>query len=141
MPNNLSDREQIIYDFLPAGRQKPITLKNLSCLANMNQREVREIIYALVVKRGLPVGSSTEPNAGGYFVIKDRDDLEVATRHLTPRAKKIFKRARALDRLFTRIQEWIEGPDTRRAKAIAYGILAAAATYFAVHLFLFLIDL
>ena len=46
--------------------------------------------------------------------------------------------ARALDRLITRAQEWLEGPDTSRAKAIAYGILAAAATYFAVHLFLFL---
>ncbi|MCL6558657.1 MAG: DNA replication protein [Firmicutes bacterium] len=96
---NLSEREQIIYDLLPAGHQKPITLKKLSCLAHMNQREVREIIYTLVVERGLPVGSSTEPSAGGYFIIEDPKDLEVATRHLTPRAKKIFKRARALERI------------------------------------------
>jgi len=96
---NLSEREQIIYDLLPAGRQKPITLKKLSYLANMNKREVREIIYTLVVERGLPVGSSTEPNAGGYFIIENQEDLEVATRHLRPRAKKIFKRARALERI------------------------------------------
>lgn len=99
MLKNLSEREQIIYDLLPSGHQKPITLKKLSCLAHMNQREVREIIYTLVVERGLPVGSSTEPNAGGYFIIEDPEDLEVATRHLKPRAKKIFKRARALERI------------------------------------------
>jgi hypothetical protein len=46
--------------------------------------------------------------------------------------------ARVLDRPITRAQEWLEGPDTKRAKAIAYSILAVAALYFTVHLFIFL---
>jgi len=45
---------------------------------------------------------------------------------------------RALDGLITRAQEWLERPDTERAKTISYGILAVAATYFAIHLFIFL---
>jgi hypothetical protein len=45
---------------------------------------------------------------------------------------------RAVDRLITRVLERLEESDTNGAKAIAYGILAVAATYFAVHLFTFL---
>jgi transcription initiation factor IIE alpha subunit len=95
----LSPREQIVLDLLPFGHKKAIHKRKLAELTGMSEREVREIIYNLVVNRGLPIGSCTEPYSGGYFLIQDLVDLEVATRHLKPRAKAIFRRARALEKI------------------------------------------
>jgi len=39
---------------------------------------------------------------GGYFIIQNEKDLEIATRHLKPRAVAIFRRMRALERLAER---------------------------------------
>lgn len=95
----LSEREQLILECLPAGHRNAIGKRELALLAGMSEREVREIIYSLVVNRGVPVGSCTEPHNGGYFLIQDEEDLEVATRHLKPRAAAIFRRARALEKI------------------------------------------
>jgi len=52
-----------------------------------------------VVVHGLPIGSSPEPGSAGYFIIADEEDLSVATRSIKPRAIKIFRRARAPEKL------------------------------------------
>jgi transcription initiation factor IIE alpha subunit len=96
---SLSLREQIVLDLLPSGHKKAVHKRKLAELTGMSEREVREIIYNLVVNRGLPIGSCTEPHSGGYFLIQDLADLEVATRHLKPRAKAIFRRARVLEKI------------------------------------------
>ncbi|WP_035106737.1 hypothetical protein [Desulfovirgula thermocuniculi] len=95
----LSERERVVLECLPAGHKRAIHKRKLAELAGMSEREVREIIYSLVVNRGVPVGSCTEPHSGGYFLIQDEEDLEVATRHLKPRAAAIFRRARALEKI------------------------------------------
>lgn len=95
----LDPREQAVLDCLPAGHRRAIHKRRLAELAGMDERDVREIIYDLVVFRGIPIGSSTEPYTGGYFLIVDEEDLDVATRHLKPRAKAIFRRARALEKI------------------------------------------
>lgn len=95
----LTSREQLIYSLLPKGHQQAITKARLAKLSGLSEREAREIIYGLVVKHGLPIGSSTEPTGGGYFLIQDEEDLEVATRHLLPRARAIIRRTRALEKI------------------------------------------
>jgi len=45
--------------------------------------------------------------------------------------------ARAVDRLITGVQEWLETPDKPRAKAAAYIILVLAEAYLAVQLIAF----
>ncbi|MFA7468346.1 MAG: hypothetical protein WCY82_08785 [Desulfotomaculaceae bacterium] len=47
--------------------------------------------------------------------------------------------ARVLDKLVTRVQEWLEAPYARREENIACTILALAAGYFLVRLCVFLI--
>jgi len=64
-----------------------------------HERKSRELINHLVVVHGLPIGSSPEPGSAGYFIIADEEDLEIATRSIKPRAIKIFRRARALEKL------------------------------------------
>ncbi|HAR33378.1 MAG TPA: hypothetical protein DCR95_04615 [Desulfobacter sp.] len=71
-----------------------------------------------------------------FFLPQAKPMLILAPGYTKPGPAK--RLARVLDRLFTQVQEWLEGPDSIRAKAIAYGILAVAAAYFAIHLFIFL---
>lgn len=97
--NQLSPREQLIYNLIPPGHRQTITKAQLAKLSGLSEREAREIIYDLIVKHGLPIGSSTEPSGGGYFIILDEEDLEVATRHLMPRARAIIRRSRALEKI------------------------------------------
>ena len=96
---SLSLREQAVLECIPAGHANAISRRRLARVACLDDRLIREIIYRLVVERGLPIGSSTGPEGGGYFLIEDQEDLEVATRHLKPRARAIFRRAQALERI------------------------------------------
>lgn len=95
----LTPKEQLILSLIPTGHRQPVTKVQLAKLSGLSEREAREIIYGLVVKHGLPIGSSTEPTGGGYFIIQDEGDLEVATRHLLPRARAIIRRSRALEKI------------------------------------------
>lgn len=95
----LNEKENLVLQLIPAGHKNPIRKHKLAELARLGERDVREIIYAMVVHRGIPIGSSTEPGAGGYFIIQNEEDLVVATRHLKPRAQAIFRRARALEKI------------------------------------------
>ena len=96
---SLSLREQAVLDCIPAGHKKAVGRRRLAEVTGLNDRTLREVIYSLVVVHGLPVGSSTGPDGGGYFLIQGQEDLEVATRHLKPRALAIFRRARALEEI------------------------------------------
>ncbi|WP_066633342.1 DNA replication protein [Desulfolucanica intricata] len=95
----LTRKERLVLGLIPAGHRQAIHKHRLARLAGLDEREAREIIYHLVVEHGLPIGSSTEPGTGGYFIIENTEDMEIATRHLKPRAVKIIKRARALEKI------------------------------------------
>lgn len=47
-------------------------------------------------------------------------------RRAATRPPLMARAARKLDRLITRVQEWLEGPDRRVDLMVAYGIIAAA---------------
>lgn len=95
----INQKENLIFSLIPHGHRQAITKAQLAKLSGLSEREAREIIYGLIVKHGLPIGSSTEPTGGGYFIIQDEADLEVATRHLIPRARAIIRRSRALEKI------------------------------------------
>jgi hypothetical protein len=95
----LNPRQQAVLECIPSGHKKAISRRRLAEATTLGERSLREIIYCLVVVHGFPIGSSTGPEGGGYFLIEDQQDLEVATRHLKPRAQAIFRRARALERI------------------------------------------
>lgn len=96
---DLPPREQAVLDCIPLGHNKAVGRRRLAEITKLNDRTLREVIYSLVVVHGVPIGSSTGPDGGGYFLIQDQEDLDVATRHLNPRAKAIFRRAQALEKI------------------------------------------
>jgi len=95
----LTAKECRVLELIPVGHEQAIQARRLAQLAGQHERESRELINHLVVEHGLPIGSSPEPGSAGYFIIASEEDLEIATRHLKPRAIKIFRRARALEKL------------------------------------------
>lgn len=95
----LSPRERAVLDRIPDGYKEAVRRRRLAEISGLDNRTLREVIYSLIVVHGLPVGSSTGPDGGGYFLIQNQEDLEMATRHLKPRAKAIFRRARALEQI------------------------------------------
>ena len=97
--SDLNHREQTVLDCIPTGHKNAISLRRLTLVVSLDDRLIRDIIYRLVVERGMPIGSSTFSEGGGYFLIENEEDLKVATRNLKPRAKAIFRRARALERI------------------------------------------
>lgn len=97
--SDLNPREQAVLSCIPSGHKKAVGRRYLAEATRLNDRTLREVIYSLVVVRGVAIGSSTGPDGGGYFLIQDQEDLEVATRHLKPRAKAIFRRAQALEKI------------------------------------------
>ncbi|AQS60269.1 hypothetical protein [Desulforamulus ferrireducens] len=64
---------------------------------------------------------------------------QVFKQGVSTRPGPVRRPARALDRLVTRVQEWLEAPHTRRGENVAYTVLALAAGYFLLRLCAFLI--
>lgn len=95
----LSERERNIVKLIPVGHEKAISMRKLANLTHLDERDVRNIVYHLVVDSDIPIGSSNEPDTGGYFIIKDRQDMEVAAKHIKPRAVAIYRRVRALEKM------------------------------------------
>lgn len=64
---HLTERERLVLEFIPEGHENAIRRRDLAAITKMSERDVREIIYDMVVNRGIPIGSSTEPATGGIF--------------------------------------------------------------------------
>jgi DNA-binding Lrp family transcriptional regulator len=82
---------------LGPGRATAIQGSELAAQLAVSPRTVRELVGELI-DRGVLVGSTCSGERAGYFLIQDRKDLELATRHLVPRAKALFTRVARLRR-------------------------------------------
>jgi len=78
------------------GRARAVSGKELAGLAGCSEREVREAVGHMVKVQKKPIGSHP---SRGYFWIVDRDDMELATRHLKSRAVDLFERLAALNKM------------------------------------------
>lgn len=90
--------ELAVLNNIPHGHKNAVTSNLLAKKVKMPERKVRRIIQALIEDYSFPIGSSVDERPG-YFKIVTEDDFDIAIRHLKPRAVKIFKRLRALERL------------------------------------------
>jgi len=82
---------------LGRGRASAIQGSVLAAQLNVSERTIRELAGELI-DHGVLVGSTCSGERAGYFLIQDRKDLELATRHLIPRAKALFTRVARLRR-------------------------------------------
>lgn len=89
---HLDKDEQTIYNLLPKGIDRPKPLKELVKLSGLNNREVRGIIYRLIVLHHIPIGAQYKrPN--GYYIINERKQ---ALAPLTSQIAMMSKRAQVI---------------------------------------------
>lgn len=91
----LDKNEQLIYDLLPKGIDHPKPLKVLIKLSGLTSREVRGIIYRLIVLHHVPIGAQYKhPN--GYYVITNNEERQQALAPLTSQIAMMSKRAQVI---------------------------------------------
>lgn len=94
----MTAEEMTVLNNIPYGHKNAITSNSLAKKLKIPERKVRRIIQTLIEDYSYPIGSSVDERPG-YFKIVTEDDFDIAIKHLKPRAVKIFKRLRALERL------------------------------------------
>ena len=88
----LDKEEQQLLDLLPKGIERPRPLKELVKLSGLKDREVRGIIYRLIVLHHVPIGAQyNRPN--GYYIITNDKDRQQALAPLTSQITMMSKRA------------------------------------------------
>lgn len=92
---HLDKDEQRIFDLLPKGIDRPRPLKELVKLSGLKSREVRGIIYRLIVLHHVPIGAQYKrPN--GYYVITNNEERQQALAPLTSQIAMMSKRAQVI---------------------------------------------
>ncbi|UXC69875.1 hypothetical protein N4627_03725 [Limosilactobacillus vaginalis] len=92
---HLDKDEKAIYDLLPKGIDRPRPLKELEKLSGLKSREVRGIIYRLIVLHHVPIGARYKhPN--GYYIITNDDERKQALAPLTSQIAMMSKRAQVI---------------------------------------------
>ena len=91
----LDQDEKKILQLLPKGIAQPKPLKELVKLSVLKEREVRGIIYRLIVLHHVPIGAQyNRPN--GYYIITNDKERQQALAPLTSQIAMMSKRAEAL---------------------------------------------
>lgn len=91
----LDQEEKKILQLLPKGIAQPKPLKELVKLSGLKEREVRGIIYRLIVLHHVPIGAQyNRPN--GYYIITNDKERQQALAPLTSQIAMMSKRAEAL---------------------------------------------
>lgn len=91
----LDQEEKKILQLLPKGIAQPKPLKELVKLSGLKEREVRGIIYRLIVLHHVPIGAQyNRPN--GYYIITNDKERQQALAPLTSQIAMMSKRAQAI---------------------------------------------
>lgn len=76
-----------IVDYIPVGRDNPISRKSLSMCTELPDRHVRKLISEARANGYAIVG---DPN-GGYYMAENEDDVKLLLGELMSRMTKLFK--------------------------------------------------
>ena len=91
----LDKEEKKILQLLPKGIAQPKPLKELVKLSGLKDREVRGIIYRLIVLHHVPIGAQyNRPN--GYYIITNNEERTTALAPLTSQIMMMTKRAQVI---------------------------------------------
>ena len=99
----IPQEHRAVYEVIANHSDKYITrkliLSKLGYTSDNYGRKLSEIIYDLVVKYNMPIGSSSAPEHKGYFIIENENDMRIAKRDLTSRSFTINQRVKALEKI------------------------------------------
>lgn len=90
-------RYKVVLSLIPFGRENAKPIKNEAEKIGINSRDVNAIIRDLIIEYNIPIGSSSEKETKGYFIILDEHDKELAKKTLITRMSGTYKRLNKLD--------------------------------------------
>lgn len=98
----LSEQERLVYGAIYSSTHfQPhamIGKAELAAKVGLSVRTVRRIIADLVTNHGMPIGCSSDNQAGGYYIMSNPAEIKAAQQELRSRALKLLKREYALKR-------------------------------------------
>ena len=89
--------EQAVYSLLKSGRAYAITARDLAERTGLSDRQIRQVVKDLIMKRGLLVASAVDDPAG-FYLATTREEILAATKGLRHRGISILARAAKLQR-------------------------------------------
>lgn len=78
------------------GRANPIAISLLSKATGWSAREIKSIVEQLVVTHHMKIGASRNQESGGYFVVVDAEDVELAAKSYRNQIFAMLRRLRVL---------------------------------------------
>jgi hypothetical protein len=91
----IPELHQRVLSVIPTGREDAITISYILDKLGLNvnsRREVSQAISDLIFKYQYPIGTSSDTETKGVFLINDDEDLRLACRTLNSRAMNILNR-------------------------------------------------
>lgn len=92
---DLPEFHEKVLSVIPAGQKNSITISYIIDKLGLTGQARRKITLALndlIFIYGLPIGSSSDDDTRGVFLIDNEDDLQLACRTLNSRAMQVLKR-------------------------------------------------
>jgi hypothetical protein len=102
-PLELPELHWRVLGAIPSGKEKSITISYLMERLGFSQsgrRKVNIIIRELIFDYGYPIGTSSEQDSKGIFLIEDERDLSLACHTLNSRAMSNLERHKQLIKNF-----------------------------------------
>jgi hypothetical protein len=81
------------------GKDRAIRVQDLASATNIPEREVREIVTALILVFHIRIGSCYSGKHPGYYIICTPEESEETSRVLRHHALSILKRAAVVERI------------------------------------------
>jgi hypothetical protein len=97
-PQVSEELRHLLLALLPTGRRFPVRASELASELGVSTRTVGGLVEDLIGE-GFLIGSACNPEAPGYFLCADLEDLEAGTAHLMSRARAMFARVAQMRRL------------------------------------------
>ncbi|MGV3465552.1 MAG: hypothetical protein ACO1OT_09700 [Heyndrickxia sp.] len=92
---DLPEFHQKVLSVIPTGKDDSITISYIINKLGLNgqaRRKITLVLNDLIFKYGYPIGSSSDDNTRGVFLIDNEEDLQLACRTLNSRAMKVLQR-------------------------------------------------
>lgn len=92
---DLPEFHEKVLSVIPTGQKNSITISYIIDKLGLTGQARRKITLALndlIFIYGLPIGSSSDDDTRGVFLIDNEDDLQLACRTLNSRAMQVLKR-------------------------------------------------
>ncbi len=97
----MTEQQERVYSVLcqRSGKKNAIRIRYLAKMVDLPEREVRDIVTALILVFRIPVGSSYNVKKPGYYIISTIEEAEETYNTLKHHAIQILRRAAVVKRI------------------------------------------